>query len=281
MSGTDSQRPADEGRPPYAPTPTRSAKPKRVRRLSRVTVAVVVAAAAAAAATAVGYASQYRPVVAPPTAGAPAAPAPGTAGDAAPGVPAIGAVIMVIRHGEKPDEDMSPLPGITATGAEDDSSLTRVGWDRANGLVNVFDPAQGPIRPGLVRPSAIFAAGANEDGEGVRTRETVSPLAQKLGIQLNTTYGKGDEESLIAAVTSRPGPTLICWQHGEIPAIAEALGSVTPTPPDEWPAERFDVVWTFTKTASGWSFAEVPEMVLPGDQASTIGGGPVSASGRS
>jgi hypothetical protein len=241
---------------------------------------VVAAAAVAAATGVVGYAGQYRPVVGPPSAIAPVAPAPGAGLDAAPTGPAIGTVIMVIRHGEKPDDEGS-LPGVSVSGVEDESSLTQVGWNRANGLVNVFDPAQGPIRAGLARPATIFAAGANGDGEGKRTRETIGPLAHNLGIQMDITYGKGDEESLIAAATSRPGPILICWQHGEIPAIAHALGSVTPAPPEEWPDERFDVVWTFTKTASGWSFAQVPEMVLPGDQTSTIGGGLFSGSGRS
>jgi hypothetical protein len=250
--------------------------------VSRGTVALVVAAAVAVATAVVGYSSQYRPVVGPPAAIAPWAPAPSVSGpNAATSGPAIGTVIMIIRHGEKPD-DSSPLPGISVTGVEDDSSLTQIGWNRANALVNIFDPAQGPVRPGLARPATIFAAGANEDGEGKRTRETIGPLAHKLGIQMDISYGKGDEESLIAAATSRPGPTLICWQHGEIPAIAEALGSVTPTPPSEWPDERFDVVWTFTKTASGWDFAQVPEMALPTDQATTIGGGGLfSASGRS
>ncbi len=263
-----------------APSPTRTAKPRR--RPSRGTVALVAAAALAVATAVVGYASQYRPVVGPPAAIAPWAPAPSVSGGPGAGTsgPAIGTVIMIIRHGEKPD-DSSPLPGVSVTGVEDDSSLTQIGWNRANALVNIFDPAQGPIRPGLARPAAIFAAGANEDGEGKRTRETIGPLAHKLGIQMDISYGKGDEESLIAAATSRPGPTLICWQHGEIPAIAAALGSVTPTPPSEWPDERFDVVWTFTKTASGWDFAQVPEMALPTDQATTIGGGLFSASGRS
>lgn len=264
------------------PSPTRTAKPPRRRRPGRGTVALVVAAALATATAVVGYSSQYRPIGSPATPVAPVAPVapfPGGSGEPAPApgavtaAPAIGTVIMVIRHGEKPDEDVSPLPGISVTGVEDDRSLTKVGWDRANALVNIFDPAQGPLRAGLARPAAIFAAGANEDGEGKRTRETVGPLAHKLGLQMNIQYGKGDEQSLIAAATSQPGPTLICWQHGEIPAIAEALGSVTPAPPQEWPDDRFDVVWTFTRTASGWNFTQLPEMALPTDKATTIDGG--------
>ena len=176
-------------------------------------------------------------------------------------------VVMIIRHGEKPD---GSHPGIDANGNQDDSSLTEVGWDRAHRLVDLFDPAQGSPRPGLARPTAIYAAGANDNGEGQRTRETVTPLADKLGIPVNTSFGKGDEEALVEHVIAQPGPTLISWQHGEIPTIADAFPAVTPTPPSEWPDDRFDVVWTFTKTADGWQFAQIPELVLPEDEASVI-----------
>ena len=52
--------------------------------------------------------------------------------------------------------------------------------------------------------------------------------------------------------------------------IAEAFPKVTPTPPTEWPDDRFDLVWTFTKTADGWHFAQIPELALPQDQADVI-----------
>jgi len=71
-------------------------------------------------------------------------------------------------------------------------------------------------------------------------------------------------------VITQPGPTLISWQHGEIPDIAKAFPSGTPKPPSDWPDDRFDIVWTFTKTADGWQFAQVPELVLPGDQDTVI-----------
>jgi broad specificity phosphatase PhoE len=180
-----------------------------------------------------------------------------------------GTVVMVIRHGEKPEDDDSG-PGLDANGVEDDSSLTAVGWDRAHRLVDLFDPAAGDPRPGLARPKAIYAAGANDNGEGQRTRETVQPLADRLGIPAVTTFGKGDEEKLIEHVLSQPGPTLISWQHGEIPAMAEEFADATPTPPTDWPDERYDVIWTFTKTADGWQFAQLPELLLPQDQDSPI-----------
>jgi len=177
---------------------------------------------------------------------------------------------MIIRHGEKPDKS-SPLPGVDINGnPAGTGSLTEIGWSRARRLVDVFDPQGRSPRPGLARPVSIYAAGANEGGSGERARETITPLAQRLRIAVDTSFGKGDEDALASKLTAQPGPTLICWQHGEIPAIVEAFGSVSPTPPATWPNDRFDEIWTLTATAHGWSFAQIPEMVLPGDQSQPI-----------
>jgi broad specificity phosphatase PhoE len=184
-----------------------------------------------------------------------------SAGDAAP------TLVMIIRHGEKPD---GSHPGVDAQGNPDDSSLTATGWQRAKRLVDLFDPVPGPPRPGLATPQAIYAAGANDDGEGLRPRETVMPLAARLGLTMNTSYGAGQEKKLVEQAASEPGPTLISWQHGGIPDIAKAFPSATPKPPSDWPDNRFDVVWTFTRTADGWRFAQVPELVLPEDQDTVI-----------
>ena len=161
-------------------------------------------------------------------------------------------------------------PGRRRTGQPGRQLVDRTGWERANRLVDLFDPVPGPPRPGLATPKAIYAAGANDDGEGLRPRETVMPLVARLGLTMNTGYGAGDEKKLVEQVITRPGPTLISWQHGGIPDIAKAFPSVTPKPPSDWPDDRFDIVWTFTRTADGWQFAQVPELVLPGDQDTVI-----------
>jgi broad specificity phosphatase PhoE len=236
-----------------------SAAPGR-RTVLRAIATIVAVAAPAVLVGCGGAGTEPAPaveVVAPsirPTAPLPAGALPGT-------------VVMVIRHGEKPDDATS---GIDANGTEDESSLTAVGWDRAHRLVALFDPARGLLRPGLARPKTIYAARANDEGYGQRTRETVEPLADHLGFPVNIGYGKGEEEQLVEHVLTQPGPTLISWQHSEIPAIAEAFPGVTPTPPSEWPEDRFDVVWTFTRTAHGWHFAQLPELVLPQDTDTVI-----------
>jgi len=46
-------------------------------------------------------------------------------------------------------------------------------------------------------------------------------------------------------------------------ALPGILTRDTPTPPSNWPDNRFDVIWTLTKTADGWHFTQLPELVLP------------------
>jgi broad specificity phosphatase PhoE len=176
-------------------------------------------------------------------------------------------VVMIIRHGEKPD---GATPGMDEDGNEDDSSLTAVGWQRAHGLVDLFDPARGAPRPGLAVPQRIYAAGSTDDGEGQRTRETVAPLATALGIPVDTDLGRGDEKKLVKDVLEESGTTLISWQHGGIPEIVDDFPSVSPAPPKEWPDDRFDVVWTLTRTTDGWHFTQTPQLVLPQDGSGVI-----------
>ncbi len=175
--------------------------------------------------------------------------------------------VMIIRHAEKPD---GSAPGLDADGNEDDSSLSAVGWERAHALVGLFDPVRGDPRSGLSRPQTIYAAGVTDDGEGQRTRETVAPLAEALGLRVHTEYGKGEEKKLMKDVVELSGATLISWQHSGIPTIADAFEPVTPAPPQEWPSDRFDVVWTFTRTAGGWHFTQTPELLLPQDDPDVI-----------
>ncbi|WP_116204544.1 hypothetical protein [Amycolatopsis circi] len=176
-----------------------------------------------------------------------------------------GARVMIIRHAEKPSGSGGPQ-GIDVNGNADSHSLTVRGWTRAGALVELFAPATGPMREGLARPTAVYAAGG-DGGEGTRPRETAGPVAERLGKTVLTTYGKGSENALAAEVARRTEPTLISWQHEEIPALAAAFGA---TAPQKWPDDRFDVVWVLTPAGSGWTLTQVPELLLAGDSAEPI-----------
>jgi len=96
--------------------------------------------------------------------------------------------------------------------------------------------------------------------------QTVSPLASRLGLKVVKRYAAGDEGHLTKEISTRPGATLISWHHEALHKIPQHLGEVQPIPPDYWPPDRFDVIWTFTPDGNGvWHFAQMPQLLLPGD----------------
>ncbi|MFP5022769.1 hypothetical protein [Pseudonocardia phyllosphaerae] len=180
-------------------------------------------------------------------------------------------VIMVIRHGEKPNGESQEF-GMQYSGEHDPHSLSVRGWSRAGALVGLFCPAQGPPRAGLARPEVVYASGHASDGSH-RPVQTVTELAEATGTDLHTHISAGAEADLVHELDGRPGPTLVAWQHEAIPDIARELNRIAPVdpaPPEAWDPSRFDLVWTFTRTADGWAFAQVPQLLLDGDSAEPI-----------
>jgi hypothetical protein len=171
-------------------------------------------------------------------------------------------VIMIIRHAEKPKRSGN-ANAITPEGGYDKHSLTVAGWMRAGALAALFAPHSGEPPAGLHRPDAVY--GPTYEGRSKRSVQTVTPLAARLGLDIDTRYAAGDEARLAEELTTCPGATLVAWKHSGIPKIAEHLGHVTPAPPLRWPGSRYDVVWIFTRNGSGWRFAQIPQMLLPGD----------------
>lgn len=176
-------------------------------------------------------------------------------------------MIMIIRHGEKPKESGKKPPfGITEDGEQNDHALLVRGWQRAGALVTLFAPEGGKVREGLRRPDAVYAAGPHPGAKGLRPSETVAPVAAKLGVRTNVTYRTGDEKALAKELAGRHGCTLVSWEHNAITEIVKGLGGeVRPSPPKNWPDARFDLVWVLVRSGSGWTFTQVPQLLLAGD----------------
>jgi len=196
-----------------------------------------------------------------------------TAGPAAPGG-AAAQLVMIIRHAEKPTGSGTPY-GITDGGERDDESLIVRGWTRAGALIELFDPrgADGnPVatRAGIDRPATIFAADPGSHGSK-RPEQTVTPLAQALGVPVNSPFAKGHEDELVAALAGARDPVLIGWEHENIGAIIGHMGAISPAPPKTWPGDRFDIVYVFTRNGTGWDFTQVPQLLLAGDSTTPIG----------
>jgi hypothetical protein len=185
------------------------------------------------------------------------------------GPPRPGTTIMIVRHAEKPD---GPTSGVDADGSSDPEGLTTRGWARAGALATLFAPLAGPVRSGLVRPTALLASDPGKDGSR-RPEQTLAEVAAVLGLPVGTPARKSDHAGIAAALVAAGGAPLVAWQHQDIPGIVAALGPVTPAPPAAWPGDRFDVVWVLRAEGGGWSFGQVPQLVLAGDSPAPITGG--------
>jgi hypothetical protein len=174
--------------------------------------------------------------------------------------------IFVIRHAEKPDAELG-IRGINEQGEIDPASLSTRGWQRAGALVTAF------CRPGatehnLPRPLRIYAANRQADGKlSLRSIQTVRPLAEKLELTINSQFGKGNEAALAKETSEGMSPVLICWAHEGIPEIASSIMSTAGggAIPQVWPSSRYDLIWSFTRTERGWQFAQLPQLLLAGD----------------
>ena len=173
-------------------------------------------------------------------------------------------MIMLIRHAEKPLHPCGSPHGVNPDGEHDPHSLTVTGWIRAGALVELFAPSRGEPPAELRRPDTIYAS-AHAGGHSKRSMQTVGPLAARLGLQVVTRYAAGDEAHLTREISTRPGATLIAWHHEALHRIGHHLGEVHPNPPQCWPGDRFDLIWTFTPDDHGWRFAQIPQLLLPGD----------------
>jgi phosphohistidine phosphatase SixA len=155
------------------------------------------------------------------------------------------AVICIIRHGEKPD-------------SKEDPNLTPKGYQRADALAQTFPK-------NFFVPDVIWATEASKHSN--RPVETITPLAKSLGEEIHKSYADSDYAKLAHELLTDPKyagkKILICWHHGEIPALAKALGAKDA--PEKWKAEEFSRVWELTFTGDEVQFQNLPEKALPDD----------------
>lgn len=175
--------------------------------------------------------------------------------------------IMLLRHAEKPAKDNAPY-GVTRKGERSKESLEVRGWQRAGALANLFVPANGHFNhSALVTPQFLYASKPLRRKGSRRPLETITPLAEKLSLKVNSTFQRSQLVSMVEDAFSRKGVVLICWQREYIPDIAALILGGKNIAPSEWPENRFDVIWVFDlqRSSSTYKFRQVPQELLAGD----------------
>jgi broad specificity phosphatase PhoE len=174
-------------------------------------------------------------------------------------VAAAPAQVIIIRHGEK-----------SLTGPD----LDPRGYQRAQDLVEFFKTDKAMLQYGT--PAAIYAMEPKHEGNpnktpsSLRAVETVQPLANALNLTIRDNAINTDYEAVVSEVMQNPQyngrMVLICWEHKNIPPMAEAFGATTA--PEKWDKKIFDRVWVLNfKNGRFVSFEDLPENLLPGDSA--------------
>ncbi|EAW12086.1 putative phosphoglycerate mutase family protein [Aspergillus clavatus NRRL 1] len=133
--------------------------------------------------------------------------------------------VYLIRHGEKPSDGGN---GLSAQGLE-----------RAQCLRNVFG-SNSDYNIGY-----ILAETPKSSGKRARPYDTVHPLADDLGLTVDTSCDRDDPKCVKKAVKAYDGPgnILICWEHDALTDIIKKLGDHNPpTYPDD--RGSFDLIWT-------------------------------------
>jgi len=174
--------------------------------------------------------------------------------------------IMIIRHAEKPTTSPA-VEGVDPSGQQSAEDLIVQGWQRAGALARFFNPYGQPLSPGLSLPSLLFASAVGKHSHSLRPLHTLLPLADLLNIQIDLSYTKEQAAEMAAAVAQLTEPVLVAWEHQDIPSIVNAIAGNTSSCPQNWPGDRFDLVWVLDQEGDGmpWRFTQVPQMLLAGD----------------
>jgi broad specificity phosphatase PhoE len=164
------------------------------------------------------------------------------------------ATILVIRHSEKPE-----------IGIE----LTPAGEKRAAAYPEYFKNYQLDGKP--LKLEHVFAAADSKNSH--RSRLTVEPLGKALGLELDMRYANKKFQDLVDELqaTNHGQQMLICWHHGQIPSLVQALGADPEKllPGGKWPDATFDWILQLRYDENGVLIpAEtkvVHEKLMPGD----------------
>lgn len=133
--------------------------------------------------------------------------------------------LLVFRHAEKPQ-------------SKKDRRLSPEGRARAERLVDFIPQTFG-------RPDFLIAAAPGKRSD--RPVETLTPLAQALGLSIMDEISDNENDDLLARLqedTSYAGKSgVICWRHSDIPGLLALLGAPDGTFPTFWGEEVYDLMF--------------------------------------
>lgn len=133
-----------------------------------------------------------------------------------------------VRHGEKPSDGSD--------------GLNHKGVQRSLCLVDVFDEHSNYDIGYIIAPKPLH------DGGGWRSLDTVTPLAHKLGIDVDTSCRRDNHRCVAKLIKKHQrkgkGNVLVAWQHDGLHGIAREMGYWFPP---QCSTRDYHNVWKFPK----------------------------------
>jgi len=163
-------------------------------------------------------------------------------------------VLLIIRHAENP-----------ANG----HGLSPRGEQRAKAYANYFQNFT--VDSKRLEPNAVLVAADSKHSH--RPRLTVQPFAKAANLPIDNRFANKQPADLAAELrTNYQGKViLVCWHHGQIPALLRALGAAPETllPNGKWPRDVYDWVIVVSYDENGRLIPEstkrISEHLLQGD----------------
>jgi hypothetical protein len=128
--------------------------------------------------------------------------------------------VVIIRHGEKPDNG---------------DNLNCQGLNRSMALPKVLY-----AKFGVASQIYIPTVNAGDQTKSARMFQTITPYAAKYNLGINSSYDT-DYKKLAKDVVQQRGTVIMVWEHNAIPHIIKALGVKGNI--RDWPDSDFDSIW--------------------------------------
>jgi phosphohistidine phosphatase SixA len=153
--------------------------------------------------------------------------------------------ILLMRHADKTDDP-------------DNEDLSDAGVERAKRLATYIPETFG-------KPDIIVATAHSKHSD--RPKETVEPLADALGLKIQHDFENKEFADLVDEIFNDPDyknkTVVICWHHGNLPALAALLGAPTGSYPDPWPDDAFGLILQLDYDAFSGSPPKVTRVIEP------------------
>ncbi len=165
------------------------------------------------------------------------------------------ATVMIVRHAEKPDSgrDLSPA-----------------GQQRAEAYADYFKNLKANGK--ALVPDCLIATADSEESQ--RPRQTLEPLSKALSLKIDSSIKNKDYAEVAKHLFAKHhgDRILICWHHGEIPGLLNALGAdpAALLPEGKWPGKEFGWVLLLRFDNDGHLIPaeskRINENLMPGDK---------------